>query len=330
MMRVLDVDPPEVTLLTFETALEAPGGGGGASLWGHHYFGLGLRFIREMDGNGAFLHPPGSNGAVFRGDERLTPGRWCAFQSRVENRPVTVALLDHPLNPRYPAVFFTMMQPFAYMAATLNLHQHPREIRADETLRLRYGVALLDEHRDAEEVEALYLRWLSREDRLSRCANIALASRGTEAYASSEYGPDYRAANAIAGRYLIREKDKWNSKAHITPHYLRLDFGEQETFDTVVIRHEGSLPILDAYRFNTADYRIQRSARPWGPWRDVAAPVRGNTDNVTFHAFEPVEARYLRLLIETGEQGGANAYGRIVELEVYRSGDDPSGQADDD
>ena len=305
------------TLLTFETALKPARGRETVPLSGSHYFGLGLRFLREMDRNARFVHAPDVEGAIFRGDERLTPGRWCALQSTASGKPVTVALFDHDLNPRHPAVFFTMSQPFAYLAATLHLHRNPRTLSKGETLTLRYGIALWDGHVGGDEIAELYDRWLSLEDPLRGRENVALAARGTTAIASTEYGPDYCAQKAIDGRFLVRETDKWNSKAYITPHYVRLDFGAPTAIDTIVIRHEGVLPVLDAFVYNTADYRLQGSPKPWGPWNDLVLPVRANSDNVTVHRFDPVTVRYLRLLIETGEQRGGYAYGRIVELEAY-------------
>jgi len=317
LMRVFSGEGIDSTLVTWESVLTASGRNDAVKLWGNHYFGLGMRFVREMDGCTEFLHPERSEGKVYRGDERLTPGPWCACWSEVQGKPVTVALFEHPLNPRYPGTFFTMSVHFAYLSATLNLHEQPRTLRADDTLALRYGVALWDGHADASAIEQRHQEWLSMENRLRGRVNVALADRGTEAYASSEYGPDYSADRAIDGRYLVREKDKWNSAAHITPHYLRLDLEKPWAIDTVIIRHEGALPILGAFRNNSSDFRVQGSQKQWGPWTDLIKPVRGNTDNVTIHRFDPVQARHVRLLIETSEQSGNNAYGRIAEIEVY-------------
>jgi hypothetical protein len=85
-----------------------------------------------------------------------------------------------------------------------------------------------------------------------------------------------------------------------------------------VVRHEGVLPLLDAHKFNSADFRLQHSSKPNGPFADLVAPIRDNTDNVTLHRFKPVQTRYLRLLIETAEQKG-NSHGRIAEMEVWVS-----------
>ncbi|MBI4881646.1 MAG: PmoA family protein [Planctomycetes bacterium] len=310
-------DPGVAPALVFWRSVLSPPAEEAAALWGRHYFGLGMRLLREMDDTATFLHSEGAAGPVYRGDERLTPGRWCAALGTSGGAPVTVALFDHPLNPRHPAAFFTMSAPFAYLSATLNLEQQPRLLAPGTALDLRFGVALFDGHATPEEIEAAYSRFTALEDPLRGRENVALAARGTTALASSEFGPDYSAGKAIDGRWRTRETDKWNSRANVTPHFLRLDLGEKRLIDAIVVRHEGALPVAGGFVFNTANFRLQRSDRPFGPWLDLAPPLRRNSDNVTAHHFQPVAARYVRLLIETGEQNGGNDYGRIAEIEIY-------------
>ena len=50
-----------------------------ATLTGHHYYGLGMRFAAGMDRAGTFINTAGAEGEVFRGDERLTQANWCAY-----------------------------------------------------------------------------------------------------------------------------------------------------------------------------------------------------------------------------------------------------------
>ncbi|MCG8512009.1 MAG: PmoA family protein, partial [Rhodospirillales bacterium] len=151
------------TLLTWQSELSPPGERP-AKLDGAHYEGLGMRFVREFNGRTAFLHASGKPGEVFRGDERLTPGKWCAVQGTVEGRKVTAAMFDHPDNPLDSTVWFTMSKPFAYLSATLKLHEKPIVIEADESLTLRYGVALWDGHIDAAAIDPLCEKWLKITD----------------------------------------------------------------------------------------------------------------------------------------------------------------------
>lgn len=148
------------TLVTWRSRVEAAPGRASVKLTGSHYFGLGMRFIRSMDNAGPFFTAKGPvDGEVVRGDERLTPGTWCAYTAAADGKPVTVAMFDHPKNPR-PALWFTMGKPFAYLAATMNLHREPMTLEAAKPLSLVYGVAVWDGKVEAAAIEKLYRRWL--------------------------------------------------------------------------------------------------------------------------------------------------------------------------
>jgi len=126
------------------------------TLSGSHYFGLGLRFVRSMDGS-AFFNADGKEGTIFRGDERLVQSNWCAYTAAVNGKPVTVAMFGHPANPR-PTTWFTMAKPFAYISATLNLHAEPLVVPADRPLDLQYAVVAWDGKVGEERIDAAY-RW---------------------------------------------------------------------------------------------------------------------------------------------------------------------------
>jgi hypothetical protein len=72
-----------------------------------------------------------------------------------------MAIFDHPGNRGHPAVMFTMPEPFAYLAATLNLKKEPMALAGGEVLELVYGVALWDGEVPAGQIEALYRRWIA-------------------------------------------------------------------------------------------------------------------------------------------------------------------------
>lgn len=152
---------PAATLISWTSALSLPPGATKAiALTGAHYHGLGMRFLQAMDG-GTFMNSDSDPGVVFRGEERLMHGRWCAYTASVEGREVTVAMFDHPVNPR-PATWFTMPRPFGYLSATLRLHETPIEVQPDKPVRLRYGVAVWDGRPDAKSINAVCQAWLSR------------------------------------------------------------------------------------------------------------------------------------------------------------------------
>ena len=157
-LKALMGEMPDASVLIWKSRFTPPGRD--VELTGRHYFGLGLRFVESMDRVGQFLSADGKPGETVRGTERLVPARWIAYTAPVEGKPVTVALFDHPANPRFPAGKFTMTQPFSYMSATLDLKAKPLPLKADATLDLRYAVVLWQRETKPAEVEAFYRRWV--------------------------------------------------------------------------------------------------------------------------------------------------------------------------
>jgi hypothetical protein len=157
---VLTADDVGATLIEWRSRLQTPSGKDSTVLTGNHYHGLGMRFLVSMDTDGRFFNADDKTGEIVRGDERLTPTKWCAFTAKADGKPVTVAIFDHPDNPRYPAKMFTMAKPFAYLSATRNEWKEPFVVKADKPLKLRCGVALWDGDVDKAAVERLYQRWL--------------------------------------------------------------------------------------------------------------------------------------------------------------------------
>ena len=151
--RLPDAGP---TLLVWRTRLEVLQGQAAATLTGSTYFGLGARFVKSMDTGGQFQNADGKKGVKDTNDAR---SGWCAYSTRADGKPVTVAMFDCPANPRHPATWFTMDTPFAYLAATLNLSKEPLEIEPGKPLELRYAVALWDQEASGDDVEAVH-RWI--------------------------------------------------------------------------------------------------------------------------------------------------------------------------
>ncbi len=151
----------EVSLGTWKCRLRPAAGRESAELWGRHYFGLGMRFVESMDGDGTFLNSVGSTGETVHGTEKLARADWCAYLATVDGKWVTVAMFGHPENTRHPTAWFTMTEPFAYLSATLELHKHPLLLEKEQALELIYGFALWDGKVDSEEIEHTYKQWLA-------------------------------------------------------------------------------------------------------------------------------------------------------------------------
>jgi hypothetical protein len=155
------VGEPAATFLTWECRLSVPEGKKSVLLSGSHYHGLGMRFIRSMDADGEFRNPDNDPGVIFRGEERLSRSRWCAYTAKADGKLVTAAMFDHPDNPRHPATWFTMAKPFAYLSATMRLHEEPLKVLAGKPLVLRYGVALWDGRVETAQIDELYKQWIT-------------------------------------------------------------------------------------------------------------------------------------------------------------------------
>ena len=161
-IEVCHLKEPDVALLTWQSEFEAPDGKESVTLTGSHYQGLGMRFIRSMDKAGEFYNADGTPGTIFRGEERLVRSRWCAYTAQADGKDVTVAMFDHPANERYPATWFTMKEPFAYLSATLALHEPAvggLKLEPGKPLVLRYAVALWDGKAKTDEIEKVHKFW---------------------------------------------------------------------------------------------------------------------------------------------------------------------------
>lgn len=165
-IEVCQVDKLHATVVTWRSELISPRPRRRATLSGSHYFGLGMRFVRSMD-DGAFFNADGKEGTVFRGEEKLVRSDWCAYTAALDGKPVTVAMLGHPDNPRHPTTWFTMARPFAYLSATLNLHAEPLAMDAGDRLVLRYATVAWDGKVGPRQVNRAY-QWFT--DDYSRTA----------------------------------------------------------------------------------------------------------------------------------------------------------------
>jgi hypothetical protein len=154
------MDALKASVLRWQTRLEVPAGKKKAELGGGHYYGLGMRFVTSMDQMNDFIFPNDEKGELVRGDEYLTNATWCAYSALADGKPVTVAMFDHPGNPR-PAKWFTMHTHFAYLSATMNYWKEPMEVTEGKPVTMRYCVALWDGKVDKAAIEAAYQRWLT-------------------------------------------------------------------------------------------------------------------------------------------------------------------------
>ncbi len=149
-------------LLSWQSRLRCPDARDSVTLSGKIYHGLGMRFPAVFDSDGVFRWADDKNGAFRDGIHYLARASWCAVTVETGDQTLTVAMFDHPDNPR-PALWFTMDNPFAYLSGTLDLSREPLSLAADEVVTLRYGVAAWDVVAEDAAIEAMYRDWLTVE-----------------------------------------------------------------------------------------------------------------------------------------------------------------------
>ena len=160
MIGLMDVKATKATVLTWQSMFRVPIGCPSALWKGDHYHGLGMRFAKEMDENETFFFAEDAQKPEHvRGTEFLTRASWAAYHARSEGKDVTVAMFDAPENPRYPAHWFTMYSPFAFLSATRNTYRVPLEIKPGERAGFRYAVAVFDGHATTQDIKRVYRLW---------------------------------------------------------------------------------------------------------------------------------------------------------------------------
>jgi hypothetical protein len=159
-IKVKSIDDVNATLLSWQSSLGVPPGKKSMTFTGSHYFGLGIRFLESMDTGGQFFNNADQAGDVVRGTERIARADWCAYTAEADGKPVTIAIFGHPENLRHPTHWFTMTAPFAYLAATLNLHKELLEVTSGNPLVLSYAVAVWDGRIEKSKIDQVYHQWV--------------------------------------------------------------------------------------------------------------------------------------------------------------------------
>jgi len=151
---------PADRLITWESEFAGADPKRDVTITGRKYFGLGARFPVPMDKGSRFVTADGET-QVKRVDG--SESRWCAITGNVApSKPITLAMLDDPGNPRHPAKWFAMDRAFAYLSATIGLEGNPFVLKAGQRVVLRYGVAVWAKPVKADRVEQTYRAWRKR------------------------------------------------------------------------------------------------------------------------------------------------------------------------
>ena len=150
--RTLRVPPPSAAGVWLEwiTELRAASEPVGLAAGQHVYNGLGIRFVRSMDG-GKVLNA-GRTATIEKANGEAAA--WCAYY----HDGAGVALLDHPRNPRHPNAFFVMNKTFGYLSAAPTFRQG-FELKAGDSIRFHWGVLAFAGEPDAGALNRRLQSW---------------------------------------------------------------------------------------------------------------------------------------------------------------------------
>ncbi|HOC19181.1 MAG TPA: PmoA family protein [Vicinamibacterales bacterium] len=122
-----------------------------------------LKVLDNAGVTGRYFTSEGKTGEAVWG----TRARWCALSGRLGDEVVTVAILDHPLNPGFPTYWHARGYGlFAANPLGQNALSGGREtlgfaIEANDTATFRYRILILSEAATKERLEAEYKEFAS-------------------------------------------------------------------------------------------------------------------------------------------------------------------------
>jgi hypothetical protein len=149
----------EVTL-RWKSHFEVGGKTNTVILAGASYFGLGARFLEELDPIAEHFNPEGRPDLTGTLQD-VTPHDWCAVAFDRPSAPATFAMFGLPANARGKAAFFTMKRPFAYISATQGLDQEPLVYHAGDTFEVEYLVTVYPTLKSPAFLSARAAEWKS-------------------------------------------------------------------------------------------------------------------------------------------------------------------------
>ncbi len=120
------------------------------------YSGLTLRLPRSMTG-GEVFNSEGSTGDAVMGQR----ARWVCYTGGLDGscKVCSVAIFDHPGNPRHPVHFFVRSVPYGVLNPAL-CWDEVYVLEANQGLHLTYGVWVHVGKAEAAQVQGVYDRWL--------------------------------------------------------------------------------------------------------------------------------------------------------------------------
>ena len=134
-------------------------------LAGSTYFGLGMRFRKDLDTlavhrlAGTPEAPAGPVLDLSQSRQDLSQAPWAAVSFDAPNHPAMIALAGHPSNARGDAVFFSMLTGFPYLSATQGLSKEPLVYHQGDAFDLNYLLLVYPESKPTETLARRMSAW---------------------------------------------------------------------------------------------------------------------------------------------------------------------------
>jgi len=131
-------------------------------LTGNNYDGLGLRLpvvfnhVAKFQNSTGQPFPPGNN------TQNVIPAKWTSVSGSLAGHPVMLALFGRPQNPGGDTLFFTMLDPFAYLSATQGLDKKPLEYGQGAKFKLSHLLAVYSDNQSGDFLQQRYSLWLQQ------------------------------------------------------------------------------------------------------------------------------------------------------------------------
>ncbi len=135
--------------LRWNSQFQVGANAGKVTLHGPNYDGLGLR-LPESFNHAAKFQNAANQAYAGQNTQNVIPARWTSVAGVMDGREVMLAMFGRSDNARSDAVFFTMLDPFAYLTATQGLDKKPLEYSAGDKFSLSYLLTVYSSNKPPE------------------------------------------------------------------------------------------------------------------------------------------------------------------------------------
>jgi len=122
---------------------------GKVTLHGPNYNGLGLRLPESFNHVARFQNSQGLP-YVGQNTQNVIPAAWTSVSGLMDGRDVMLVMFGRKENAGGDGNFFTMLDPFAYLAVTQGLDRQPLEYADGDRFSLSYLLTVYTENKSAE------------------------------------------------------------------------------------------------------------------------------------------------------------------------------------